>query len=240
MNEVEFAKQMVYFCGRKLREAFYSEIKYAKKVDKSLVTKLDIEVENYIKERILDSYPEDGFFGEETEPIESKNGRRWILDPLDGTTNFIMHIPFFNIALALEENGKTRLGVVYNPITDEMFWADESRAQLWDIPIKCREHNREVPLTGVCYENIGDVLKYLENTEGNIKIRKFGAMALEVCYVAWGKLEGVAGFKIKLGDFKAAEHILRKAGGVSRQIGNTFFAANNEKTLELLIKKAGH
>ncbi len=221
---------IVLEAGRRLKDAFYSQVGYDVKPDRTLVTALDVEIEDFVKRAVLEWFPDDGFIGEESEGVEGKSGRVWVLDPLDGTTNFIMHLPFFAVSLALKEKGKTKCAFVYNPVLNELFWAEKGRSFLWDKEIRAGEG---LKFAGICYTNITPCLGYLKRLgERGIRVRKFGAASLELCYVGWGRLDAFVGFNLKPGDFEAAAYILKSAGGLVEEEDGLLIAANTPKTLE--------
>lgn len=108
-------------------EYFDQDIAVEEKSDGTPVTAADKQCERLIRQLIAEKFPEDLLLGEEEGGSDAplKEGRRWIIDPIDGTYNYARAVPIFSTLLALEKNGEIILGVVYNPALDEMFWAEK-------------------------------------------------------------------------------------------------------------------
>ena len=240
---LETAKELVYFAGRMAREKFYEGVvEVQTKADKSWVTDLDVKIEERVKERLRQLFPQHAFWGEELG--ESRGEWRWVLDPIDGTTNFASHVPFFNISLALEHGGRPVLGVVYNPILDEMFYAAKGMGSF--VNGKKLHVNAQLRgMYGFCYakgpfaELAGELIKMVER-EGE-HIRKWGSAALELSYIALGAFDGFVGLGLKLGDFKAAQVVVEEAGGVvyekAGKEGPTIVAGKTQEVVEKLEER---
>ncbi len=240
---LETAKELVVFAGRAARERFLKgAVEVREKGDKSWVTELDVEIEERIRERLRQLFPNHAFWGEETG--ESEGEWRWILDPIDGTTNFASHVPFFNISLALEHSGEVVVGVVYNPVLDELFYTARGSGAF----MNGRALSTNTPYRGMfgfCYakgpfaELAGELIKMVER-EGE-HIRKWGSAALELSYIALGPFDGFVGLGLKLGDFKAAKLIVEEAGGVvyekAGREGPTIVAGKNREIVERLEER---
>lgn len=102
------------------------------KDDGSIVTQADKEAEDVIIERINAEFPEDGFYGEESGVSNEKSERTWYIDPIDGTTNFANGLPIFAISIALEKGGEIVSSVVYNPITNSMYYAEKGKGAYYN------------------------------------------------------------------------------------------------------------
>lgn len=105
--------------GKIALQYFRSEFSYETKADDSPVTAADKKIEEMIRDRIEKHYPDDGILGEEFGEKPSKNGRRWIIDPIDGTNSFIRGLPLFGNMIAVEENGESQIGVIHYPVNNE-------------------------------------------------------------------------------------------------------------------------
>jgi myo-inositol-1(or 4)-monophosphatase len=187
----------------------------------NLVSYVDKEAEKRFVEGLLKLLPGSGILGEEGSSIDSDNEYIWIIDPLDGTTNFVHGIPVFCTSVALKFKDQTVLGVVYEPNRKECFHAYKgSKAFCNNLPIKVSQNtNLSVSLiaTGFPYddfsrqENYIEILKDLMNeTRG---IRRLGAAALDLCYVAAGRFEGFYEYALQPWDVAAGAFIVQQAGG---------------------------
>lgn len=187
-----------------------------------LVTDVDKKCESLVIETIKEAFPEDAILAEESGgEIKGDLPRRWIIDPLDGTTNFTHGFPFFCCSVALEENSHIVQGAVYEPIRDELFYASEGRgAELNGEPIHVSKRSdlKESLLgTGFAYDISGkaDNIKYLERALSRVQaVRRPGAAALDLCYVASGRYEGFWELGLAPWDTAAGIIIVREAGGV--------------------------
>ena len=218
------------------------------------VSQADRKAEKIIREELLKARPTYGFLGEESEEIAGTDGaHRWIVDPLDGTTNFLHGIPCFAISIALERNGEIVAAVVLNPATDELFTAERgggaflndrrlrvaARKNLSDAVIGCG-----VPHLG--RGNHGKFLVELRHVMGEAAgIRRMGAAALDLAYVAAGRLDGFWEAELSPWDMAAGLVLIREAGGfVSDMRGGTDMfgertvVAGNEHIQKALLEVA--
>jgi myo-inositol-1(or 4)-monophosphatase len=185
------------------------------------VTQVDRAAEQIIIEHIRKHYPEHGFLGEES-GAQGSSDHQWIIDPLDGTTNFIHGFPVFAVSIGLAVKGRVEHGVVYDPMRQEIFAASRGQGALLDdrrIRVsRCGTLERALIGTGFPYR--GDSIatgRYLamlkvviESTAG---VRRPGAAALDLCYVAAGRLDGFWELGLKPWDMAAGSLIIREAGG---------------------------
>ncbi|MBN1761340.1 MAG: inositol monophosphatase [Chitinispirillaceae bacterium] len=189
----------------------------------NLVTEADTAAEKCIIDYIRTVYPEDGILGEETASnTKVEDNRVWIIDPLDGTTNFAHNIPHFSVSIAFAEKGIVRCGVVFNPMYDECFTA-VAGGGAWcnGEPIRVSTVStcsRSVIGTGIYYERGPIMLRTLDSIRkllsANIQgIRRTGSAALDLCYVACGRFDGYFEYRLSVWDFAAGALIVREAGG---------------------------
>jgi fructose-1,6-bisphosphatase/inositol monophosphatase family enzyme len=127
--------------GAVLRASFGKSFAYTSKAPGEFVTDAEMEVEKLIISAISRKYPGDAIFSEESGGSENVQ-RRWIIDPLDGTTNFIFGVPHIAVSIALEERGSITKGVVFNPVSDELYFSEEGVSLLNDRPVKCSNRAR--------------------------------------------------------------------------------------------------
>ncbi|KGD92070.1 inositol monophosphatase family protein [Rhizobium sp. YS-1r] len=213
------------------------------------VSQADLKAEKIVHDELMKARPTYGFLGEESEEVKGTDGaHRWIVDPLDGTTNFLHGIPQFAVSIALERNGEVVAGVVFNPATDELFTAEKgggaflndrrirvaARRALSDCVIGCG-----VPHLG--RGNHGKFLLELRHVMGEVAgIRRLGAAALDLAYVAAGRLDGFWETDLSPWDMAAGIVLIREAGGfVSDMKGTTgIFGSGNIVAGNELIQKA--
>lgn len=187
----------------------------------NLVSYVDEEAEKQFVSALSELLPEAGFIAEEGtgEPVE--DGFNWVIDPLDGTTNYIHNIPFYCSSVALVQNGKPLLGVVYDPSHNELFSAVRGKqALLNDQPISVShvsELQEMLMATGFPYDskNLLDAnLRTIEDlTNKSRGIRRLGSAALDLCYVACGRIDGMYEYGLSPWDVAAGICIVEQAGG---------------------------
>lgn len=206
--------------GEVLRECFGSVDYRLKSSHHDLVTEADRLAEERILELIRSTYPDHGLLSEESPPQLSNSPYRWVIDPLDGTTNFAHAIPFFAVSIALEENYKPILGVVYDPLRDELFSAVAGEgARLNGRPIgvsRAGSLEESLLATGFPYkpELFERNLRYFRALLPKAQsLRRFGSAALCLAYVAAGRLEGYWDLDLHPWDLAAGRLLVAEAGG---------------------------
>ncbi len=232
MDLFEQAKKIVLEAGRELldREGA-GEI--AAKSETDFVTAVDIRVQKMIFERLHGLDGSVQFIGEEKDNEEvDRGGKVWILDPVDGTTNFIHDLHHSVISLAYAENWQTKFGIVYNPYTEEIFEAELGKGAFLNgkpISVSKKEHLCQ------CLVSVGTAPAYRDSADATFArmrrifdrcqdIRRVGSGALELCYVGCGRLDGFYEEILKLWDYAAAQLVIREAGGVAEEIKGGFIA----------------
>jgi len=233
MRELEFITKIIRQAGQQLREKYFSlnaEV-ISRKSAKDLVTSTDSEIERYISTAIENEYPNDSIVGEEATAINRTSGRRWIIDPIDGTTNFIHRIPFFSISIALYDGPTGLLGLVYNPVLDELYHAVRGGgAFLNDRAIHVTETDQLVDalvVTGFAclradlpHNNLKNFTTIAAQVRG---ILRFGSAALDLCSVACGRTDAFWEMHLNPWDIAAGVLLVSEAGGTI-----TDFAGNPE------------
>jgi myo-inositol-1(or 4)-monophosphatase len=232
--------------GRKLVRDFgeVENLQVSIKGPGDFVSAADRKAEQIIRDELTGARPNYGWLGEESEPVDGIDPtRRWIVDPLDGTTNFLHGLPHWCISIGLEHKGEIVAGVIFDPIKDEMFVAEKGQgAWLNDRRIRVsgrREISEMIFATGVPWGGskelpklLGDMAKLLPRCAG---VRRFGAAALDLAYVAAGRYDGFWERGLNAWDIAAGLCILREAGalygsltdGEVLETGN-MIAANSE------------
>ena len=199
-----------------------AELQVSKKGAGDYVSAADIKAEQVLFEELMRVRPGYGFIGEERGLIEgSDKTHTWIVDPLDGTTNFLHAIPHFAVTAALERDGVIVAGVTYNPISNEMFWAEKGKgAYLNDkrLRVAARRHLDETVLaTGIPFigkPGHGVFLKELHQVSQKVSgVRRFGSAALDLAYVAAGRFDGYWERGLQNWDIAAGTLLVTEAGG---------------------------
>jgi len=188
------------------------------------VSKADREAERLIKEELMGGRPTYGWLGEETGGEEGQDPtRRWIVDPLDGTTNFLHGMPHWAISIALEHKGEIVSAVVYDPAKDEMFWAEKGAGAWLNDSRRIRVSGRRqmieaVFATGVPFAakktlpaTLQDLARLMPACAG---VRRWGAASLDLAYVAAGRYEGYWERELQPWDIAAGLLLVKEAGGM--------------------------
>lgn len=186
------------------------------------VSKADIAAENILKEELLGARPTYGWLGEESGGQDGEDPtRRWIVDPLDGTTNFLHGLPHWAVSIALEHKGKIVAGVIYDPAKDEMFFAEKGEgAWMNDMRIRVSGRHRMIEsifATGLPFGGRSDLPATLQDLARLMPacagVRRWGAAALDMAYVAAGRYEGFWERRLNAWDMAAGIIIVKEAGG---------------------------
>lgn len=195
-------------------------LKIEEKTKANYVTKYDKEIEAYLKQELSKIVPSSSFLGEEGTNEENDSIYKWIVDPIDGTTNFIHNLTF-SISIALMENNTPALGVVFNGLSKDLYWAIKNQgAYLNNEPIHCgsKENIKDSLLIyGYPYDltktkEIVDIVLKLKIT-GAADIKRIGPASLDTCLVASGSADGYIELDLEPWDLAAATLILKEAGG---------------------------
>lgn len=225
--------------GEILMRYFGQPIDVEFKGEVDLVTVADRLSEEAIVSMISSKYPDHQMIAEEGTAKESASQYRWIIDPLDGTTNFAHAFPCFAVSIGLEASGRMVMGVVYDPVRDECFTAVAGRgACLNGMPIHVsaiRSLDKALLATGFPYDRRIHTEKYLALFKAFMKkaqeIRRPGAATIDLCYLAAGRFDGFWEYKLKPWDVAAAAVIVREAGGQMSDFQGGAFNIYGEETL---------
>jgi myo-inositol-1(or 4)-monophosphatase len=190
-----------------------------KKMQFDFVTHVDKACEERIVSRIKETYPSHSFYAEEGYKEEGEY--RWIIDPLDGTTNYIHGVPFFSVSIALEYKKDIILGVVYDPCRDELFTVEKGKGAFLNgkpiIASSVVEPERSILTTGFPFRAKNYLEAYLETFRRLFLImsgiRRMGSAALDFCYVACGRSEGFWEIGLSPWDVAAGALMIKEAGG---------------------------
>ena len=233
MTEREAAVSAAREAGALLREAFGRSHRISvKQTAIDLVTEMDQAAEDLLKRRLQAAFPDYGFLTEEGPAVAGAGQACWLIDPLDGTTNYAHGYPHFAISIALEREGRVTLGIVYDPLADELFVAERGRgATLNGRPIRVSEVatlGESLLASGFPYDaweseddNTAEWRRFLKRT---ISLRCDGSAALDLCFVACGRVDGYWEQGLEPWDVAAGALIVMEAGGLVTDYegGNAF------------------
>lgn len=210
--------------GRGLARDFgeVQNLQVSKKGPADFVSNADLKAEKTIHEALHMARPEYGFLMEESGVSEGSDPQhRWIVDPLDGTTNFLHGIPLFAISIALERDGELVAGIVYNPAMDELYAAEKGRGAFLNdrrIRVSGRTNlNDSVICTGIPHLGRGDHARHLKEQQLIMAkaagVRRLGAAALDLAFLAAGRYDGFWEHDLAPWDMAAGIVLIREAGG---------------------------
>jgi myo-inositol-1(or 4)-monophosphatase len=216
--------------GRRLLKDFgeVENLQVSAKGPGDFVSRADRMAEQTIRAELMEARPNYGWLGEESEEVPGKDPtRRWIVDPLDGTTNFLHGMPHWAISIALEHRGEVVIGVVYDPVKDELFWAEKGAGAWLDGRSRLRVSGRTTMIetvyaTGLPFAStpylpaaLRDLGRLLPACAG---VRRWGAAALDLAYVAAGRYDGYWERGLNPWDMAAGVILVREAGGIVEPI----------------------
>lgn len=223
------------------------DIGYDKKGDNDFVTDVDKAAEQVIINTIHQSYPEHAFLAEES----GQSGDSefvWIIDPLDGTTNFMHGFPHYAVSIALQHRGRLDQGVIYDPLRQELFTASRGKgAQLNNRKIRVtskHELNGTLLGTGFPFREGQDIEIFLESFRRLYPhvagIRRAGSAALDLAYVACGRLDGFWEYNLNAWDIAAGALLVQEAGGINSELtgGTDYMQSGNIISANPKILKA--
>lgn len=203
----------------------------------NVVTDVDRASEDIVVSAIKKHYPGHSFLAEEKSYAKKSADFTWIIDPLDGTTNFLHGFPFFCVSIALAKKGDVLTGVVYDPARNELFYAEKGKGAFLNekrIRVSRIKHLKKALIaTGFTYnirkaknKNITNFVKFLKRSQA---VRRAGSAALDLSYVASGRFDGFWEYHLNPWDIAAGILIVKEAGGkVTRVDGKPFGLHNRE------------
>jgi myo-inositol-1(or 4)-monophosphatase len=217
------------FAAAKSLKRDFGEVEHLQVSEKGpgdFVSHADIKAERTVRAELARTRPEYGFLGEEGGETKGDGRNRWIVDPLDGTTNFLHGVPHFAISIGLEREGEIIAGVIYQPISDELFCAEKGNGAFVDTPNarsrRLRVSGRKDPAralvaTGIPNIGKGDHADYHRRLEAVTRqtagVRRWGAASLDLAYVATGRFDGYWERGTQSWDVAAGILLVKEAGG---------------------------
>jgi myo-inositol-1(or 4)-monophosphatase len=216
--------------GRSLARDFgeVEQLQVSRKGPADFVSTADLKAEKTLRQELGRARPGFGFLMEESGEEKGSDGeRRWIVDPLDGTTNFLHGIPHFSISIAAEQAGELVAGVVYNPVTDELYWAERGQGAFLNdrrLRVSARRRMDEAVFgTGMPFKGRGDPDVFQAELSAVMPhvagIRRMGSAALDLAYVAAGRFDGFWESGLAPWDVAAGIVLVQEAGGYVTEIG---------------------
>jgi myo-inositol-1(or 4)-monophosphatase len=217
--------------GGRILQQWQSKFTAKEKSPANLVTEADLASQEAIHEFIRMRFPDHKFLGEEGLDQQSGNSEyRWVIDPLDGTGNYVHRFPYYAVSIGLEHQGELVVGVIYDPTRDEMFSAMKgSGALLNGSPLRCSEVEKlseamcmaSLPVkTSAQSAAVNRFLKVLTEAQS---VQRSGSAALNLCYVASGRVDAFWSTSLMPWDMAAGVLIVREAGGRVTQTGGGDF-----------------
>lgn len=249
-KELEVAILAAKAGGTILKDYFETSVEHEEKDDNSFVTEADKRSEATIRGILTREFPDHNILGEEEGYDDKQSAYSWIIDPLDGTTNFMNAIPIFCVSLALMRGGDVVVAAVYNPVTASLFCATKGGGARWN--------GRRVHVSGNETKNVivtfGKSSKKEDAAHVNTlfvaiqkygyKVRHLGSAALELAYLARGGTEGFVNCGTRLWDYAAGALLVLEAGGTITdwkgekwKSSERYFVASNGRVHEHLLKE---
>ncbi|RBQ32392.1 inositol monophosphatase [Arcobacter sp. FW59] len=242
--------------GKILKNGYYSDKEVSFKAKKDLVTKYDVAVENYLKKHFSKYFKEFNIIAEESDNSKVEFNNSIIIDPIDGTTNFVNGVPHTAISVGVYKNKKPYLAVVYNPILDELYVAKVGKGAFLngkELKVSTEEDlQKSLLATGFPYtsgsneDDLNDVLKKIKDILPHCQdLRRLGSASIDLCMVAKGTFEGYYEMNLKPWDVSAGVLILSEAGGKITNISggeynlfeDKYIVATNGKIHNQLLSK---
>ena len=215
-----FVKDLSRRAGEILKEGYGKAHTVEHKGPIDLVTEIDKKAEDFIVGEIKSAFPDHSIVTEESGNHAGQEGKKWFIDPVDGTSNYSRGVPIFAVSIAYAENGSMRLGCVYDPMRDECFNAERGKGAFNnETPIHVSATDKLIDamlVTGFPYDmNQGDnnIQHFVDISTVVHSVRRLGSAALDLVYVAAGRLDGYWEIGIEAWDIAAGTLIIEEAGG---------------------------
>ncbi len=242
LSLIEFIKNTAKNAGDILKAGYGTNFRISSKdAVNNLVTEFDHKSEQYIISQINKYYPNSSIHAEESGKSGEINSEEinWIIDPLDGTVNFAHGIPIFSVSIAAELKGEIIAGAIYQPILDELFWAEKDKGAYLNADritvSSTNDFKRAFLVTGFPY-NVSEnpcncVDLFVSIVQQGIPVRRLGSAALDLAYVACGRFDAFWELELKPWDVAAGYLIVEEAGGKVTQFDNSQYSVYEQTIL---------
>lgn len=236
---LQIAETAAYRAGELLRQ-MQGRCQVWFKGPKDVVSEADLAAQQLIRETLLGAYPAHGFLGEESQETtggaENTDGFRWIVDPIDGTANFVHRLPGYAVSIALECRGEILVGVVFDPSIGECYSAARGLgAKLNGKPIRVSECQSisEAMVSASFTSNVQhgseEIARFIEVLVASHSLRRLGSAALNLCYVGAGRLDAYWATSVKSWDVAAGVLIARESGATLTDLTGGPFQLSNPR-----------
>ena len=185
------AKKLARNAGNLLKKYYGKKSTVTYKSDSSLVTEADLAADRYLRTEIEKYFPSHSIMSEESTGKKTSSDYQWIIDPLDGTTNFSICNPFWGVSICVLLKGKVQVGVIYAPVQDELFWAIRGEGTFLNNQLIVVDNQKDIEKSVITFGNGRDIKSreilvqiYQKLKLRNNRVRQIGAVALELSYVA--------------------------------------------------------
>ena len=220
MKELQVIKKAA-LAGGAILSAKFGKVTYRLKGRANLLTEADLASQKKVISVIRAAFPGDGFMAEESDVVETPNGRMWIIDPLDGTTNYAHGFPAAAVSIGFAVNGAVRAGGVYDPFRKELFLASRGGGAFLNgrrlAVSKVPSIDKALLVTGFPYDRAERAAYYceflMEFMRRSHDVRRMGVASLDMCWAAAGRTDGYWEFGLKPWDVAAGQVIMEEAGG---------------------------
>ncbi len=234
--EQRVAEAVAREAGKRMRRDRRGGFDVGLKSKNDLVTDIDRSIEEFVKTELLAAFPGDVIVGEEAGTVGTESGRRWYVDPIDGTMNFVKGIEIFCVSIGLVADGERVVGVIYDPSRDELFSGRRGEPALLDgAPIEVTDVDtvdESVFATGFApsarsggHDNLAEFAAVGSRCRGT---RRLGSAAIDLAYVACGRLDGFWEFNLSPWDTCAGALLVELAGGVVTSLGSSRYTVGDE------------
>jgi len=223
---LSYIESLACQAGELLRNRFGGQLQVDRKGTIDLVTEMDHRSEELILNRIHHDFPEHNTISEESGSLKNSGNQQWIIDPLDGTVNYAHGVPIYSVSIAYTEEGVVQMGVVYDPMQEECYSAQRGRGARLNGQLIHPSDNPKMDssllLTGFPYDirthpenNLDLYARFTLLSQG---VRRFGSAALDLCYIADGRVDGYWEIRINSWDIAAGGLIAQEAGATVTKV----------------------
>ncbi len=234
----KIAKKLARNTGDLLKKYYCKKNTLIYKSDSSLVTEADLEADRFLRTEIEKTFPSHSIISEESTKKKTSSNYQWIIDPLDGTTNFSICNPFFGVSICVLLKGVAQVGVIYSPIQDELFWAIRGKGAFLNNKPIIVDNQKDIEKSVITFCNGRDIesrkilIQIYQNLKlKNNRIRQIGAAALELSYVAAARTGGFFMPGVNSWDILAGTLIVEEAKGKVSDFNGKKFSISSQNLI---------